>query len=145
MAFVNVRNVIMVNDNTGADNRHRYEKAAAEEIFPGHVLSEGGDDISIAGDQTEGIAIADLKTYASPVAGVTGDMQPYAIGDLVRFLYPLAGDIVRIKSSGISLTAGNKVDITDGEVVLAAGTLAPFGLVLEHATTGDSHVVIRVL
>jgi len=145
-AFVNDRNVIMINDNTGADNRHRYEKPAAVEIFPGNAIEEDTATIKLAVDAAYGgVAIADLKTYAAPVAGVTGDMQPFAIGDLVRFIYPLRGDIFRIKNSGVIFADDDTVDIVAGEAIVGLGVLAPYGVVLEAAEAADTHVTVRVL
>lgn len=148
MAFVNERNVIMINDNTGADNRHRYEKAASAEVMPGNVITEVTATVAVASDADPGngaVAVADLKVYAAPVAGVPGDEQPFATGDLVRFFYAIPGDIVRIKNSGVAFSDDDTVDIVDGEAIVGLGTLKPFGLVLEAAADSDTHVVVRVL
>lgn len=144
-SFVNARNVIMISDNTGADNRHRYEKAASAECYPGHVLEEQTATIKLATDQEAGMAIADLNAYTAPTAGVAGDMDPFAVGDLVRYIYPLRGDIVRIKTGAVVFADDDKVDIENGLAIVAVGTLAPYGLVLEAAASADTHVTIRVL
>lgn len=144
-SFVNARNVIMISDNTGADNRHRYEKAASAECYPGHVLEEQTATIKLATDQEAGMAIADLNVYTAPTASVAVDMDPFAIGDLVRYIYPLRGDIVRVKTGSVIFANDDTVDITDGLAVVGQGTLAPYGLVLEAAAAADTHVTIRVL
>ena len=145
MAFDNARNVIMVSDNTGANNRHRYEIAASEAVLPGDVLLEGAAAIGLATDETEATAIADVKVYAAPVSGVAMDEQEFAADDLVRYFIPLPGDVVRVATGATAFTAGEYVGVAAGKGVVALGIATAFGLCLEDAASGDSHVLTRVL
>ena len=143
--FSQYENVILIHDTTGADNRPILEQDAAEDMYPGMIVSNGAlSKAALAVDKTEAQAIVDLKVYTDPTLGSgRADMQLIATGEKARLIYLLNGDVVRIKKGSDAFAMGDLIGVANGLATAAADYASSIGRATRNSAASDSHVSVR--